>query len=280
MKTLTGQIQKINRLSGQLTTPRAAPGGGEFKDVYIDALTEKFSETLPMTFTTTADALEDYCIYGNDGGVGDLVDSRYLIPVKIIGKNLFDKDNAEVVAAYPNNSSGQVTDGSSNYSHSLVIPLTQGDYTFSMFSPKTQNVRNRFRVACYSTYPAVGTIAISSIYESGATRDGDYTYLSFTAPAETAYALVFLWSWSVYTSDVINQVIANNELQLEYGNVRTEYQSYSGNTVNINVDHPLYFDDVLTMADTGVIIPTVVGSNYLTVGTTVQPAAVQIKYQS
>ena len=275
MQILTGQIKKINRLSGQLTTPRAAPGGSEFKDVYIDALTEQFSETLPMTFSTTADALEDYCIYGNDGGVGDLVDSRYLIPVKIIGKNLFDKNNAEVVASYPNNSSGQVMDGDA---HSLVIPLTQGDYTFSMFSPTTQNVRNRFRVVCYSTYPTVGTSAISSIYEG--VRDGDYMYLSFTAPEETAYILVFLWSGSAYTSDVINQVIANNELQLEYGNVRTEYQSYSGNTVNINVDHPLYFDDVLTMADTGVIIPTVVGSNYLTVGTTVQPAAVQVKYQN
>lgn len=50
-----------------------------------------------------------------------------------------------------------------------------------------------------------------------------------------------------------------------------------GETTNIYLDSPLYEGDSISLSTAGVEIPTVEGENTLTVGTTVQPSAVEIK---
>ena len=53
-----------------------------------------------------------------------------------------------------------------------------------------------------------------------------------------------------------------------------------GTTTNIYIgESPLYDGDAISMADTGIEIPTAFGNNVLTVDTTVQPANVYIEYK-
>lgn len=251
MQALVGQIKKINRLSGQLTTPRAAPGGDEFKEVYIDVLTEQFSETLPLTFSTTAEALEDYTIYGNDGGVGDLVDSRYIIPVKIAGKNLFNEEYDPPIEA------------SMQY-----LPIYVGDGSFTLSSDIPLNSENYANLFLMSGANSSG----GSTAGNGVWNEHPQTKTSAEGFVTIAYRNYNRYGSPISPSDY--------NVQLESGTTATAYEPYFNETVTVNLDFPLYYDDAITMTDAGVTIPTVIGSNTLTVGTTVQPAAVQIKYQN
>lgn len=49
-------------------------------------------------------------------------------------------------------------------------------------------------------------------------------------------------------------------------------------TTNIYLDEPLEESESISMSDTGVSIPTINGSNTLSIGTTVQPSNMYIKY--
>ena len=49
-------------------------------------------------------------------------------------------------------------------------------------------------------------------------------------------------------------------------------------TTNIYLDEPLGENESISMSDTGVSIPTINGSNTLSIGTTVQPSKMYIKY--
>ena len=51
-----------------------------------------------------------------------------------------------------------------------------------------------------------------------------------------------------------------------------------GTTTNIYLDEPLEESESISMSDTGVSIPTINGSNTLSIGTAVQPSKVFIKY--
>lgn len=51
-----------------------------------------------------------------------------------------------------------------------------------------------------------------------------------------------------------------------------------GTTTNIYLDEPLEESESISMSDTGVSIPTINGSNTLSIGTTVQPSNMYIKY--
>ena len=51
-----------------------------------------------------------------------------------------------------------------------------------------------------------------------------------------------------------------------------------GTTTNIYLDEPLEENESISMSDTGVSIPTINGTNILTVDTEVQPSKMYIKY--
>ena len=184
-------------------------------DVLGDLTGVKATSTTPFSFFGEGSKLAGYSISGASGGVGD-------------NRNLFDKDNADLAALYPDQSTGTVTDGSGAGAYSLIIPVpaSGGSFIFRLDSPYDDPVANRLRCACYSTYPYAGTVALS-VDETSA-RSGDLLYNAFYAPEGTAYVMVFLWSGSRYTSEVINSAIMNNNLMLERGTGLnlSEYAAY------------------------------------------------------
>lgn len=125
--------------------------------------------------------------------------------------NLFDKDNAVLLDLYPTQT-GLVADGlvEGNNSHSLLIPISPGKYRFSIFHPQGSLVRNRHRIASYSEYPVAGMEALS--WSETSKRECGSLSVTFTVPNGAKYILLFLWTGEEYTVDVINRVIAHNNI--------------------------------------------------------------------
>lgn len=151
------------------------------------------------------------------------------------------------------------------------------DYVFSMYSPTGTSYRNRMNIGGYAVYPVNGTAA--TIFDNTNARDGDYMYNSFATDADTRYLLIFLWSDSSYTEQVVAEIIQNEQLQLEEGTERTAYEAYHHNTVSLLVNHPLDAGDSISRTSTGVNIPVSnTLTNVLSVDTAVQPDEVYLNF--
>ena len=144
--------------------------------------------------------------------------------------------------------------------------------------------------------------------------DGIYT-LSSNVPKYTDSAVLFFLGGQVssgastnsngVSSDVARTVTAINgyvtiayryyqgadprncQTMLNVGSIAVPYEPYGykipvtcgGETKTIYLDEPLGVSDSISMTDTGILIPTLKGQNTLSVGTTVQPSSVYIKYK-
>ena len=201
----------------------------------------------------------------------------YSIPVTVRGKNLFDKNNYEIVRLYPKGdggAGGRAT--SASISWSIVMPCQPNtNYVFSMYNPTGTNYRNRMNIGGYAVYPVSGTAA--DTFDSTSARDGDYVYNAFTTNSNTNYLLIFLWSDASYTEEVVRNIIATVPMQLEVGTERTDYETH---TVTFAVDHPLGASDYISKSGTGTNISTYSGQNTLSVDTAVKPSQVYTNYQS
>lgn len=238
--------------------------------------TSIISKQYPIIFNSAGSALSDYIVYGNTNGVGDYnsTSQKYIIPVTIHSKNLFNVNDATLTTSYPNNINGQFTD-QLDYCHSLILPFSQGIYTFSLNAPMNDNPRNKNRIACYSSYPQVGDNCLT--WTEYYIRNGDTFAVPFCAPAGTAYISIFLWASNTYTNSYIADIIANNELMIEPGNKFTSYIAYDTNTINLSLDNALTANQNISKKDTNTQISTYKGTNLLTIGTIVQPSNVLIK---
>lgn len=240
--------------------------------------TSIISKQYPIVFNSSGNVLSDYIIYGNTNGVGDYnsTSQKYIIPVTIHSKNLFNANNATLTTSYPDNINGQFTD-QLDYCHSLILPFSQGVYTFSLNCPTNEEPRNRNknRIACYSSYPQVGDNCLT--WTENYIRDEDRFSIPFCAPAGTAYISIFLWASNTYTNAYIADVIANSELMIEPGNEFTSYIAYNTNTINLSLDSALTANQNISKKDTNTQISTYKGTNLLTIGTTVWPSNVLIK---
>ena len=240
--------------------------------------TSIISKQYPIIFNSSGNVLSDYIIYGNTNGVGDYnsTSQKYIIPVTIHSKNLFNANNAILTTSYPDNINGQFTD-QLDYCHSLILPFSQGVYTFSLNCPANEELRNRNknRIACYSSYPQVGDNCLT--WTENYIRDEDRFSIPFCAPAGTAYISIFLWASNTYTNAYIADVIANSELMIEPGNEFTSYIAYNTNTINLSLDSALTANQNISKKDINTQISTYKGTNLLTIGTTVQPSNVLIK---
>lgn len=240
--------------------------------------TSIISKQYPIIFNSSGNVLSDYIIYGNTNGVGDYnsTSQKYIIPVTIHSKNLFNANNATLTTSYPDNINGQFID-QLDYCHSLILPFSQGVYTFSLNCPTNEEPRNRNknRIACYSSYPQVGDNCLT--WTENYIRDEDRFSIPFCAPAGTAYISIFLWASNTYTNAYIADVIANSELMIEPGNEFTSYIAYNTNTINLSLDSALTANQNISKKDINTQISTYKGTNLLTIGTTVQPSNVLIK---
>ena len=241
---------KIGAASDVLTTLRGqqapfAKGG---------STEHEYTGTVPYTFTSDGAALLDWYIKGNTGGVG-----------KRTG-NLFDGWVTVGVLT----STGTIDDSSiyANYRTTDYIPVEEGSYTFSLDNTIYEQYNNTS-----SRYAFYDEDKVFINYDISLMRPARFEW-TFTAPSNAKYVR-------------LTGRISDDNIMLNTGSTALSYEPYGykipvtcgGETKTIYLDEPLGASDSISMTDTGISIPTVDGSNTLSVGTTVQPSSVYIKYK-
>ena len=207
----------------------------------------------PLTFVSNGENLVDYRIYGASGGVGDRTE------------NLFDKDS-ESVAGFINNSGAIATVPNypiSTYDYINVLPNTY--YSYKAFIDAGPN----------------GTIRVSYY-----TRNKAFISRYFKTSEELIKETIKTPNNCFYVRLSIDDDLENVMLWEGSSDVSV-YESYGykvpivcgGTTTNIYLNEPLGENESISMNDTGVSIPTINGSNTLSVDTSVQPSSVYVKYK-
>lgn len=210
----------------------------------------------PLTFVSNGKNLADYRIDGASGGVGDRT------------ANLFD-ENSESVSGFINDSGAIATVSNypiSTYDYINVLPNTYYSYKAFIAANPNESPQKTIRVSYYKSNKAF----ISRYFEIG----NGLTKETITTPNNCFYVRlsiddnlenVMLWEGS---SDVSVYEPYGYKIPIVCGET----------TTNIYLDEPLNEDESISMSDTGVSIPTINGSNTLSIGTAVQPSKVFIKY--
>lgn len=242
----------------------------------------------PLSFRAKkAGTLENYRIYGDTVGgesVGDLVESgehtgEYKVPVTVEGKNLFDK-NYFIQSNLFGQDSGRIV--ADPYTTSTIIPCNPNTkYTISKI------VTNRFIIWGCTDYPTREEYCNGRI-----TSDYDSSSLTFTTGNDDNYLLIMLFYKRQPTDPTIEDV--KGSLMFNYGEA-LPYEPYQPPvTTNLYLpeqikkvgDEAEYIDygeqkmhrigaddiDVTLPA-----LPTLPGTNVLSVGTAVQPSNIEIK---
>ena len=216
----------------------------------------------PLTFVSNGENLVDYRIYGASGGVGDLITDendrnfgRYAIPVMVRGKNLFD------IATITPNSAIQSATGTVNYS--AVSDLSDyisvdGLIEISLSYDYENLLTSAVRAFSFFTYSKE---RLSYVTYSPALKN-----ITVNIPSNTKYVRFN------YDKNCTNIMLTES---LASSNYEPYYEPISTNTY---LDEPLGEGESISMSDTGVSIPTINGTNILTVDTAVQPSKMYIKY--
>ena len=188
----------------------------------------------------------------------------YKIPVVISGKNLVNKNNMlQGYWAYANGSFISVNTW-------ICTPKIEclGNTTY------TYQFSNASRWSGFVFYDKNGNyISTSNIQNSSSTEYRTYTA---TSPSNARYLVVNIAGFpgteaTISVSDLIN-------FQLEQNNEVTNYEPYiEPTTTNIYLDEPIEVNESKELSDTNVNIPTINGTNILSVNTTVQPSKVYVQ---
>ena len=212
----------------------------------------------PLSFVSNGRNLVDYRIYGASGGVGDRT------------KNLFDKNHNTIPNAILDD--GEIFVARETGGYLIYAPITPlQTYTFRTNGMIRLGLRSAFTV----NKPALsGGYVIDSVN----THQNHGTDNEFTrqAPLTANWIVIQIRDESALAYDNM----------LNVGSTALPYEPYGykipivcgGTTTNIYLNEPLDEGESISMSDTGISIPTVDGTNILTVDTEVQPSKMYIKY--
>lgn len=246
----TLKAAKIGAAPDVFTTLRAqiapfAKGGS--------APTEKeLEDTPPLSFTGNGEPLIDWNISGKSGGVGNKTKNIYNT-AETVWANATKNDSGESSTSYTSHYTTNFTIVEENTTYYIVGLLGSSEYAH--------------RIYYYNNNK-------EWIGRSSALL---YNERTFTTPPNCAYIQI----------QVTVNVVNTNSWCIYVGDNEKAYEPYGykipvtcgGETKTIYLDEPLGASDSISMTDTGISIPTVNGSNTLSVGTTVQPSSVYIKYK-
>lgn len=141
--------------------------------------------------------------------------------ITICGKNLFDKDNANVLNAYIN-TSGVIKANANN--SAIYIPCKPNTtYTISRIKPSSGN--SKFAIGTTSEIPVAEAQCIDFI------RNDTANDITITTSSNAKYLIIWLWvtDYTMSWQDTIDS------LQIEYGNTATTYEAYQSQTYPINL---------------------------------------------
>lgn len=171
----------------------------------------------------------------------------YKVPVVVNGKNLFNKND--------------VIEGSLNpYDGKTIIYNNQ------------LHTKNYIPVTANDVYIISGLDYGIRVHEYNSNHNFIKSYVvnnnnSFTVSNNCAYIRV---------AGSINQFLDTGMINL--GSTSLPYEPYiEPTTTNIYIDEPIKENESITLSDTNTNIPTIRGTNVLTVDTTVQPSNVYVK---
>lgn len=236
------------------------------KDLFIHLLlsggsakyrSELETQSLPLTFVSDGHRLRNYRIYGADGGVGDLDGDKYIIPVTISGKNLYDSNTYPLQSGVVVYGHTGLTANNSAFASTDFIPCTdlQGQTLTLNKRPGGKNGG----IAFYDSEQVYISGVINNNAEAG-------TPISFSVPDNAVF---------------MRFSVPNNtdEIQIEKGASSTAYEPYHApQTVTITLDEPLAGEQYIDFMRDG--LPPITpfdGTNILTVDTTVQPSKVYLQ---
>lgn len=233
----------------------------------VNALKNLFYEEVegvpPISFNGIGEDLLDYRIDGTSGGVGDRTE------------NLFNKNN---VVKDILQDAGQYVSGIGCVM--FVIDVRNVSVISFQTTVGTERCRSSFSVE----YPAIGVPYIINGQNTFINSDGQRNKITRSVPKGANYLGVQVFRNSDnYDEEVINNAI--NSFIACSGTAIGAYEPYGykipvtcgGTTTNIYLDEPLEENESISMSDKGISIPTINGTNILTVDTTVQPRKVYVK---
>jgi hypothetical protein len=256
----------------------ASPTGDFFEELLAGYTKPSEVKTLtgipPLTFASDGSNLKNWAIFGNDPGVGEQT------------KNLLDISN---VNSSTNGINVKEEDGSlhiygkSNRDSAFFVNLITPD------KPTAADTNFSLKAGTYTLSGMVATtnsIVRLQILDETETETtlglDDGSGLTFTLDSDSTVRVRLNFRRAAYDVPVDITI----KPMLRPADTSADFEPYGykmpvtcgGVTTNIFTQSQLMDGDVLTLADTGVNIPTTDGNNTLTVGTTVQPSSMTIVY--
>lgn len=193
----------------------------------------------------------------------------YKVPVVVSGENLFDEENAVDTDYYITNA-GQENAGANGdrflQSYINVKPSTQYTFKWSQTIMGSDDNTPYIRI---SEYTSNNTFIQRLLCQCSAQSQNKYT---FTTSNNTLYIDIRIDSETSTRGQHITEVML-----VKGATAPDTYEEYTATTTNIYLDEPIEENESISLSDTNVNIPTIRGTNVLTVDTTVQPSNVYVK---
>lgn len=261
MKVLTNNqyysdiADTIRQMKGVATTYKPREMASALRDMY----STEAEGVPPLTFPSNGNNLLNYRIDGANGGVGDRT------------KNLAnDNDMLLGYWAYAN--------GGFVYANTWICtPKIE----CSGNTAYTYQFSNASRWSGFVFYDENGRYISTSNVQNGSSTE--YRTYTATSPSNARYLVVNIAGFpqstdAISVSDLIN-------FQLEKNSIATDYEPYGykipvvcgGTTTNIYIDEPIGANESKSLSDTNVNIPTINGTNILSIDTTIQPSNVYVQ---
>lgn len=169
---------------------------------------------------------------GSEIHIGTEIDNRVRTNI-IKSKNLFDKNNANIISgAYVANNVNVITSSGAGLKL-LYIPITGGKtYTISKVSS------NVFRVTTTTQIPAIGVSIASTTVNNSATS------ITYTTDTDAKYLVVNYYA----NADTLTEQVILDSIQIEEGSTATTYESF--NSTKINIDGKDIYNEGLSVYST------------------------------
>jgi len=207
---------------------------------------------------------------------------KYKVPAIISGKNLLNTSNANTTIV------NGVTSYRSNGFYYLSGTNTKTDATWIL--PNTQNTQNTnlptFEIGQTYTMSFKGTLPSGIYAQLNGVKTSTGTQYSIGSVRNTVPSVTFTIDSDYSTTAQLfvgiqgatTNVDCNFAIQIEKGSTATSYEPYiEPTTTNIYLDEPIGANESKSLSDTNVNIPTINGTNILSIDTTVQPSNVYVQ---
>ena len=229
---------------------------------------KELTGSLPLSFVSNGENLVDYRIDGASGGVGNRT------------ANLWDEKSAVDTNIYipPNGFQTEGTKGD-RFLRNYISVNASTDYVFT-WSENVLGTEDNTAYIRISEYTQNNEFISRTLCNCSTQTDNIFV---FTTGINTVYIDMRIDSETSSRGQHLSGIMIVSELYCP-----TSYEPYGykipivcgGITTNLYLDVPLDEGQSISMSDTGVSIPTINGSNTLSIGTTVQPSNMYIKYSN